>query len=428
MNDTPDEPVNADEMTSASTPGGDPPPKPENGNGKTATIDEQVRRARESIPVGDHGVTPTAYEHQVTIAKDRSKAYLMLPTHLHNNAPVLAGLVGIAARFNLDPLMLASQTYVPPGSNKLAFQSQAFGAILYGSGLLRGRLRFNFHGEGEDMTCTVSGTFKDDPDTTCSATTPPLKLLHPGYSKKEGMQHMVKGSPLWDKDPEQQLAYFAQRRWIRRYAPDACMGMYTPEEIQEIDEYRADRAGAITLDPDRLGQLDTGEGWSEGTHLDADLAAIAPEPPNWPMVEPEPEPEPPPSPPRPARRKPVQAKKPAARGRAAPAPKTRPSKPGRAKGRPPSRAVIQAAVKRAEKPPRRAVAQAPRWLDYVGKADTWIKAGTDPEVMEKRWDDERDLRDDLLVPMGERSRLRAMLDRRLAVLRPRPMKPEGEDE
>jgi len=196
------------------------------------------------------------------------------------------------------------------------------------------------------MICTVSGVFKDDPQTICAATTPTLKQLHPGYSTKEkdGVKKtFVAGSPLWDKDPEQQLAYFGERRWIRRFAPDACMGMYTREEIDEIDEYRAARGESVPLDPDRLGQLATGEGWGEGEHLDTDLAAIAPEEPDWTdegFEQIKPEPKQPTKPPHAARRKPVQARKPAARGKARPVVKTRSGKPARPKSRPLARAEV----------------------------------------------------------------------------------------
>src|SRR5262249_37299011 len=146
------------------------PPPPMDGNGKSETISGTVRAAREMIPVGDRGVTPATWAHFIDIAKDVCKAHLMLPPHLHGNAPVMAGILEIAARFQLSAYMLASKTYVQ--NNRLCFEAQAFGAILYGSGLLKGRLRFRFNGEGAERTCTVSGVFKDDPDTICEATTP----------------------------------------------------------------------------------------------------------------------------------------------------------------------------------------------------------------------------------------------------------------
>jgi hypothetical protein len=408
----------------ATEPAAQAEPPPQNGNGKEPdTISDRVQRAREIIPVGDRGPTPSTYAQWVDIAKDVCKAYLMLPKHLHDNPPVVAGLLEIAARFQLSPYMLASQTYIQ--NDRLCFQAQAFGALLYASKLLLGRLHFEFRGEGEDMTCTVSGRFKDDPDTICVATTPPLKLIHPGHVQKDG-KTFVKGSPLWDKDAEQQEAYFGERRWIRRFAPDVCMGMYTKEEMAELDDYRADRAGAIPLTSDRLGQLETGEGWREGGHVHVDLAAIeAPEDGEWPAeVEPGLAPRQEASKPaRPGRRKPVQ--RPKTTGRAtkpSPSQKARPGRPdrsGRHRSQPPTRAEVKAAVKRAEHPPRRVIAQPPRWLNYVARADAWIGSVTDPDKAERQWDKERDERDDLQVPMGERSRLRAILDRKIAQLQPK---------
>jgi hypothetical protein len=70
------------------------------------------------------------------------------------------------------------------------------------------------------------------------------------------------------------------------------------------------------------------------------------------------------------------------------------------------------------------IAQPPRWLNYVSRADAWIGAVTDVEKGERQWDKERDERDDLQVPMGERSRLRAILDRKIAQLTPKKERDE----
>jgi hypothetical protein len=96
--------------------------------------------------------------------------------------------------------------------------------IVYASGFLIGRLRYEFRGEGDAMTCTVIGRFKDDPDQIYSATTPTLRDLQPGIKQKNGKTYIL-GSPLWNIYPKQQLAYYAVRRWLRRFAPDVCMGI-----------------------------------------------------------------------------------------------------------------------------------------------------------------------------------------------------------
>ncbi|WPB58606.1 recombinase RecT [Xylophilus sp. GOD-11R] len=44
-------------------------------------------------------------------------------------------------------------------------------------------------------------------------------------------QARVRNSTLWADDPKQQLAYLAQKRWSRLYAPDVILGVYSPDEI-----------------------------------------------------------------------------------------------------------------------------------------------------------------------------------------------------
>jgi hypothetical protein len=63
----------------------------------------------------------------------------------------------------------------------------------------------------------------------------------------------------------------------------------------------------------------------------------------------------------------------------------------------------------------------PRWLDYVTETEAWIKKLSADEApqAEGRWEGERAERDKVQVPIGERSRLRALLDRKLAQLAPK---------
>jgi len=46
------------------------------------------------------------------------------------------------------------------------------------------------------------------------------------------------GSP-WDKQPEQQLIYRGTRQWARTYAPEALLGVHTPDEALEIRDVEA---------------------------------------------------------------------------------------------------------------------------------------------------------------------------------------------
>src|SRR5215217_4836058 len=36
---------------------------------------------------------------------------------------------------------------------------------------------------------------------------------------------------MWQKQPDQQLVYFATRAWARRHTPEVMLGVYSPEEF-----------------------------------------------------------------------------------------------------------------------------------------------------------------------------------------------------
>jgi hypothetical protein len=61
-------------------------------------------------------------------------------------------------------------------------------------------------------------------------------------------QARTRNSTLWTEDPKQQLAYLAQKRWARLYAPDVILGVYTPDELQEFS-VPVDMGTADVLEP-----------------------------------------------------------------------------------------------------------------------------------------------------------------------------------
>ncbi len=48
------------------------------------------------------------------------------------------------------------------------------------------------------------------------------------------IQCRTRNSPLWADDPRQQIAYLAVKRWTRLHCPDVLLGVYTPDELDEI--------------------------------------------------------------------------------------------------------------------------------------------------------------------------------------------------
>jgi hypothetical protein len=64
-------------------------------------------------------------------------------------------------------------------------------------------------------------------------------------------QARTRNSTLWTEDPKQQIAYLAERRWARLYAPDVLLGVYTPDELAE------------QAPPKDMGTADVVSEWSE---------------------------------------------------------------------------------------------------------------------------------------------------------------------
>ena len=392
------------------------------------TIEDRRARAREMVPVTPgQGITPENYQGFVTVAQGMSKAYLMLPPHLHDNVAVMIGVMDIAARARLSPYMLGMQTYVQNG--RLCFMSMAFHALA--RPFLNGGLKGEYIDEGDEMQLVVRGRLKGDP-AIYEHRSPRLKQLHPGHTEKDGKK-FVKGSPLWDRKPQQQMWYDTTRDWVRKFCPQAVLGVYTPEEVAEAEDMK-DVTPPLR---ERLAPADrpaTGEGFRDGAHVEGEMARARA--PVKVAAEPEPETEPPSRPSAPRRMPPADRPEPAGKPAAKPRPGQRPTgktppqpSAAREKARlrkppPPTRAQVKRAADRAESSPRPskpAPASAPtrpdrpaprteRWRTYVAETLAWIENATDAVTAEERWLAEKDMRDDAGVPIVERHRLKARLD------------------
>lgn len=387
------------------------------------SVATQVRQAREMIPVGPTGATPMNFAQQVDFAKTMAMARSALPAHLRNNVGDCLAIIDISTRVGLSPYMVANKTYVQ--NDRLCFESQLFHAFAQASGLMRGEFEIEYEGEGAARVCIVTGYLRNDPRPKTHRS-PPLADVHPGYVEKNG-KAFVKGSPLWDRKPDVQLAYDTTRDWVRLYCPRATMGIYTPEEIEEYDI--GPDGKNITVAPtirDRLAAAAPSEEGHRPGFVDQELAQLAPDREQTIIV-------------------PAKAENPAEdapRTRAAPAPvpeePTRHDAPagalrgrrGRRPAAPPTPAQVKAAADRAQQRAAEAEAAKPKEpepkaqepekpirlpetsIEYITYAQRWIEKATNRDDAEARWDGERDMRDDLAVPIKARNELHAAIGAR----------------
>lgn len=187
------------------------------------------------------GLTFQSYQDAIDFSKVVTHAKYGLPGFLKNNAADCLIIVTQALRWRLEPVWVMQHAYVTKQDGIFAYDSFVFGAILNASGLLRGRPRYTYTGQGEQRICTISATFRDEAEPH-SYSTPPLKVCR-------------KNSPLWVADPDQQLAYFAVRSFARRYIPELLGGVYTRDEFEETTQEAPRPAKSMRSVKDGLDDL-----------------------------------------------------------------------------------------------------------------------------------------------------------------------------
>lgn len=343
---------------------------------------ERVRQAAELIPVGAHGAAPENFAQLVDAANWMSKARGAVGNHLIGNVGACLAIMEISSKFGFPAYMVARQTYLVGG--QIAFMGQLIMAIINRHCPLRSRLKYTFEGEGQELRIIVTGHFKDEADPV-SYTSPPLKDIP------------IKNSPLWKSDPEQQFCYFAARRWQARYWPEGLFGLYTPEDIEAHPElahnYGADNAIDVTPGlKERLAGVTNGEEGHKDGHVTSELDKIAANA----------------EAPAPKKRR-GRPKKETLPAEVAAEPE-KPTSEAPTEGSSPSTESSEAPTEAPAAPPAPEPITEPKTAaEYEAYATDWIIKCESVVDGGQRWEGERDLRDNLQVPMAVRKRLQEML-------------------
>ncbi len=182
-----------------------------------------------SVTAGANGssIAPQNLGEVVRFAEVMSKADIALPKHLRGNAGACMAVAMQALEWQMSPFAVASKSYSVNGT--IAYEAQLIAAVVNTRSGIKGRLKYEYKGTGNDMTCTVSGVLDGE---VYEYTSPSIGSI------------TTKNSPLWKSDPQQQLGYFAARSWARRYVPEVLLGVYDREEAQDFQG--ADNAKNIT--------------------------------------------------------------------------------------------------------------------------------------------------------------------------------------
>ncbi len=166
------------------------------------------------------GVSFASALEVMEFAKLMAVSMQAVPKDFRNNPGLCLAVTFQAVEWRMSPFQVANKAYVV--NDRLGFESQLIHAVIEARAPLKGRLRCEYLGEGADMQCRVFATFNGE-DSPHEYTSPKFSAIP------------TKNSPLWKSDPQQQLFYYASRSWARKWAPDVLLGIYSREEVEEME-------------------------------------------------------------------------------------------------------------------------------------------------------------------------------------------------
>ena len=175
----------------------------------------------------------------VQFADVMSRAGEMLPDHLRHKPALCLAITMRAVQWGFDPFGLAMETYQAKPGGVIGYQAKVFAAALRNTQGIQ--LQYRYEGEIEMIDKpVVSHKGREIAKRTatgnrcCTAyATVDGEILE--YTTMPLDQITIKNSPLWHNDPDQQLAYYAARGWVRRYRPEVMMGAFSTDEVETME-------------------------------------------------------------------------------------------------------------------------------------------------------------------------------------------------
>lgn len=185
-----------------------------------------------------------AMDRMMVAAKMMASAKVTIPAHLRNSEGDCMAVIMQAAQWKMNPFAVAQKTHLSQ-SGQLGYEAQLINAVIVSCGAITGQPEFEFIGNwskilgkveerksdkgGKYYVATYNKADEEGLGVICTATlrgesgprqiTVMLTQCYPRFSTQ------------WATDPQQQITYVAVRKFARRYAPGAILGVYDVDEL-----------------------------------------------------------------------------------------------------------------------------------------------------------------------------------------------------
>ncbi|HAU5500974.1 TPA: recombinase RecT [Cronobacter sakazakii] len=163
--------------------------------------------------------SPEGLNQLMKFAEVMAQSRVTVPAHLAGKPADCMAVAMQAAQWGMSPFAVAQKTHVVNGT--LGYEAQLVNAVVQNSGAIKGRFHYEYRGEGASLECRVGAVIRGEQEITWNEWLCISSIT-------------TKNSPLWKTNPKQQFGYLQVKNWARAHTPGAILGVYTPDELQEM--------------------------------------------------------------------------------------------------------------------------------------------------------------------------------------------------
>jgi hypothetical protein len=164
------------------------------------------------------GIILTTMSEVAEFAKYMALARGAVPAFLVGNLGGCFAVCNDAMQLGMPPFAVAKLAYQTKPEQPIAYMAQLWHAAAQKLAPIKGRFKITYRDEGANRVCIVAATFKGE-EIPSIVESPPIGKITP------------KNSPLWTSNPDQQLAYYTMRLWVRRLCPEVMLGLLADDDV-----------------------------------------------------------------------------------------------------------------------------------------------------------------------------------------------------
>jgi hypothetical protein len=180
--------------------------------------------------IGEMLFDDAKFERMNQLANLMASGKCAVPKHLQNNPGDCFAIIVQAAQWRMNPFVVVQKTHIVNGA--LGYEAQLINAVITSMNVTKDRFRYEYVGDWDAYRKSGFAKAKEvgcgvNVGATLQGETEIRWMPFPLYMESV----RTRNSPLWSTNPQQQLGYLAVKYWVRLYAPDAILGVYSDDEL-----------------------------------------------------------------------------------------------------------------------------------------------------------------------------------------------------